>query len=796
MEDRRLRPGDTASAPKGLIMEAIDLKSRRLLPRLEGSLLTVGLLIVALLSVAISLKEVIRGFDEWGLILPSLAIGLFAGWFSARGGLPSWSAILVIITVGMLYTLSNVGDLGGKILQIASEVPALTPKALIWSGEDSSPLTELVRDSFDLVMDMGVLLDRAKDWAVASISDRGLYDPIAIGLVWSLILWLVSAWSGWFAGKRRDPLLAMLPAGALLVTSLTLVQGEMQSLLLFLGVTLLLTASMRHIERRERWEITGMDYPHDLGTEIGLTAFVAAVALVLLAWLSSSFSLTDIVTYIEERTRRSSSSSQGFASSMDGQSGVGEVGDSFREVQVPGLPREHLLGSGPELSREIVMVVRIENLSRLQEEINLPYYYWRSLTYDVYTGHGWRSSTTSEVTYEPGGLSLSSINPHQQWIRQDVRMLDETGDLLYAAGEPATADTEFTIAWRGEEDIFGAKVEKDAYRVDSLVVEVDGETLVGGGTVYPGWIIDRYLQLPESTPTRIFTLARELTATEPTPYDRVIAIENYLRGIPYSLDVPKPPSYRDVVDYFLFDLQKGYCDYFATAMVVLSRAAGIPARLAIGYVGGVFSEEEGAYVVTEAEAHSWAEIFFPEIGWVTFEPTAGRAPLDRTTEPALLLPIEMDRSPLLPHAEFGDVWLSVLMGIIAVGGCGVLIIGWVNRRKLYRQSPSTVVVLLYQRMRSHTMSLSVARHPGDTPYEFSASLVSYLTSLMRRGYWASWLKGMAGDVGRLAQLVVWEQFSPHSGGHQAREQAIRIWRRLRVRFWLVRIYSWFLTRKR
>ena len=81
-------------------------------------------------------------------------------------------------------------------------------------------------------------------------------------------------------------------------------------------------------------------------------------------------------------------------------------------------------------------------------------------------------------------------------------------------------------------------------------------------------------------------LAKELTANMANPYDKAKAIEAYLRTYPYSLDIKPPPPDRDVADYFLFDQKIGYCDYYATSMVVLSRAVGLPARLVIGYANG------------------------------------------------------------------------------------------------------------------------------------------------------------------------------------------------------------------
>ena len=141
--------------------------------------------------------------------------------------------------------------------------------------------------------------------------------------------------------------------------------------------------------------------------------------------------------------------------------------------------------------------------------------------------------------------------------------------------------------------------------------------------------IQRYLALPPGIPMRVLELASELTGGAPTPLDRIRIIESYLRKIPYTLDLPAPPVDRDIVDYFLFDLKKGYCDYYATAMVVMARAIGVPARLAMGYASGSYDSANQRYLVTEADAHSWAEIYFPGYGWVEFEPTGGLPEVQR-----------------------------------------------------------------------------------------------------------------------------------------------------------------------
>lgn len=129
--------------------------------------------------------------------------------------------------------------------------------------------------------------------------------------------------------------------------------------------------------------------------------------------------------------------------------------------------------------------------------------------------------------------------------------------------------------------------------------------LRSSGDDYPTWILDRYLALPNDIPSRVLGLARDLTATQPTQYDRALAIETHLRSYAYTLDISTPPPGKDVVDYFLFDLKRGYCDYYATSMVVLARAAGIPARLVVGYATGSYDDQNHRYVVTAADAHSW-----------------------------------------------------------------------------------------------------------------------------------------------------------------------------------------------
>ncbi|MFE6796488.1 transglutaminase-like domain-containing protein [Paenibacillus chitinolyticus] len=141
-----------------------------------------------------------------------------------------------------------------------------------------------------------------------------------------------------------------------------------------------------------------------------------------------------------------------------------------------------------------------------------------------------------------------------------------------------------------------------------------------------------YLQLPEGLPQRVRDLAERVTAG--SGQDRLtaaLALERYLRtGYRYSMDKPTlPAAGEDFVDHFLFVDKLGYCDHFSSAMVVMLRAAGIPARWVKGFAPGEAGErgQDGSLAVTvrSRDAHSWAEAYIPGAGWLAFEPTPGFA---------------------------------------------------------------------------------------------------------------------------------------------------------------------------
>ncbi|MFC5532057.1 transglutaminaseTgpA domain-containing protein [Cohnella yongneupensis] len=283
--------------------------------------------------------------------------------------------------------------------------------------------------------------------------------------------------------------------------------------------------------------------------------------------------------------------------------------------------------------------------------------YWRGETKAVYTGKGWgdRKNPTL-LPYDYGkdtALTLSPELPKNVATKEVVQTVNvlrkDKIPVLFAAG-PAFKVSELTsggktdLLWNPEE--WELKLSKptriESYTVVSEVPVLDEDALRQLPPAQDSLQdLAPYLQLPVSLPERVRDLAKAQTAGLTNDYDRAKQLETYLRATyPYTNtpDVSKQTS-KDVVDAFLFEIQEGYCDYFSTSFVVMARSIGLPARWVKGYSTGFdpaelerqrfgFDESQdpsgaGTYTVRNADAHSWAEVYFEGYGWIPFEPTSG-----------------------------------------------------------------------------------------------------------------------------------------------------------------------------
>lgn len=172
----------------------------------------------------------------------------------------------------------------------------------------------------------------------------------------------------------------------------------------------------------------------------------------------------------------------------------------------------------------------------------------------------------------------------------------------------------------------GGRIKRyESYSVTGFIPETTPDMLRWAGTNYPDWVWQTFTQLPDTLPHEVRDKAIEWAAAEATPYDKAIAIQEELRKYRYSTQIADPAPGEDAVYHFLFTAGQGYFDYHASAMVVLLRSQGVPARLAVGFVvEDKDRDATGAYIVNDNNSYAWPEVYFPGIGWVPFNPTPDR----------------------------------------------------------------------------------------------------------------------------------------------------------------------------
>ena len=257
--------------------------------------------------------------------------------------------------------------------------------------------------------------------------------------------------------------------------------------------------------------------------------------------------------------------------------------------------------------------------------------------------------------------------PPREDVNVTVKVEGGNNDHLFSLGQPLTSDQPSSASVGTDlPDVSSLKPAEhlsngDTYVVTGSVSVASIEQLQQAGTDYPAWVTDTYLDLPRSLPRRVRFKAQEVTRSADTPYDATAAIEQYLRTFPNDYNVPAAPAGQDSVDYFLFDAQRGYFDYHASAMAVMLRSLGIPARIATGYViePAARDGDGNVFKLTQRQAFAWPEVYFPGIGWVEFNPTPSQPLINR---PGAVKPTPVAGSPKDPLDDAG-----VELGLVPPG---------------------------------------------------------------------------------------------------------------------------------
>ncbi|MFY9613841.1 MAG: transglutaminaseTgpA domain-containing protein [Candidatus Dormiibacterota bacterium] len=291
-----------------------------------------------------------------------------------------------------------------------------------------------------------------------------------------------------------------------------------------------------------------------------------------------------------------------------------------------------LVGTAPEGGQEASINLRVRG--RLGEEVMFRVRapassYWRSYVLEKYEGQSWSRVAHPAKVIPPisSGLPIRDENtlagpglPQTFYIERplpaEVVASYPLRELYFPASDLVLVDSGIVNT------PFGLRKGVN-YSAVSQVRDLS-PTALRAANPLTGREASVDLQLPSGVPSRVHALALRLTAGQPTEYDKVRSVVDYLQqGYPYSLDTPRLPSGADAVDQFLFVDKVGFCEQFASALSVLLREVGIPSRMAIGYGTGDHDTLTGTFTVRARDAHAWVEVLFPGVGWVPFDASPG-----------------------------------------------------------------------------------------------------------------------------------------------------------------------------
>lgn len=474
-----------------------------------------------------------------------------------------------------------------------------------------------------------LIQDRLDQWLLRVLAGGLGADAFAFLCLMGALSWFIGYFGAWFVFRHHQPWGAILPAGAaLLVNTFYAPPQSGLFLMLFLLASLLLLVRTTLLKRQATWATSAIRFANDIGLDFLVYGVIFSALIILLAWLiPPTMPGPAWFSFITDRAR---------APWQDFQDTVTRSFSTLRGTN-NAAPTTYFGNSaamgGP---------VRLGNREVFQVQAAAGQY-WRAVVFDTYTGDGWTGTADHSAELQAADPRWTAMPMNKRRVvTQTVEVRLPTDSLVIAASQPLQVnqpvDAKFFIGRTDSGQTFldmqslrlRAGLELgDKYIARSSLSAADESTLRNAPNEYPLFIRRTYLDVPATLPARVRALTQQITAQATNNYDKARALEKYLREhIVYNTDVDPIPPDVDGVDYLLFERPEGYCNYYASAMALMARLVGIPARVASGYAMGQVSDD-GLIHINESNAHTWPELYFADLGWVEFEPTAARSEIVR-----------------------------------------------------------------------------------------------------------------------------------------------------------------------
>lgn len=686
----------------------------------------------------------------------------------SRQRLWNWLAVGGALAAGSAFLLQLLTDYAGRWIRFRP-----TP---------SASLEQLAAELWRHLAQAGTasvsgLAARVEFW-LSGVRGSGAQqdDLILIGLA-SFVLMGLAVQSTVMFLNGRSLLPVMLPTLALTAYILYFSRGSRLTLLAFMALLLAFHAWNEQKGLFAEWRSGGIDFSEGIMVDRAFAVLAAMLFMTVIAGVVPSIDFSSITEWVRETMRPVDAATSEYGERLFPELQSTAGGQDRRGGG--GLPNSFLLGDSPTLSNQVALSVTT-SVSFDENEG----FYLRGKTYDQYDGKGW-----SNASPNPGeALAANTLldRPSYPYVRevwQSVRP-GIVSSTAFAMAEPV----QFSVRVRPSDVLPGGassyrKLERGSYSVlsavpllsDAVLRQVKWEDMLLAAEQG----LETYLTLPSSITPRTQTLARDLTEGAASPYEAALALESHLRGLPYDLDVSLPADgIQDVADYFLFDLGRGYCDYYTTAFVVMARLNGMAARFATGYAPGFIEPYSDEWVVMESQAHSWPEVWFPSLGWIPFEPTAGLPALSRSFLPrGDIAPLELAASPTLEASEAPAVSVPWARAVLAVLIPILLVVAVILARKLGARDPWLSLLAWGTR-------LGRCKRGWETEQEYAGGLAVHLAA--RSSVSATDERAMSRQIHSVALVTVQYRYGRHALPKGEPHPAELQWRNLRQR--LRRLY--------
>ena len=466
-----------------------------------------------------------------------------------------------------------------------------------------------------------------------------------LAILWAT--WIISSLAAWSAFRLGRFWPTFLPSGLSVLAVAYFYNGQVNQrvyLALYLLFSLLLLARFSLHEQTEDWRTHAVNFTGEISFEFARMGLLTTVVVLTLAWGASGRS-TLVTLEQDPRLGRTWDSARESFTRL------------FGELQAAGPGPGDYYGQSLELGGAVDLSAAPVFAVTTSQSPGQSRFYWRAVAYDLYENGRWQLTASVGRSFDPRRDTLQPEHTTGRVpIEAEFTVLSPSISRLYLLSEPLWVDRALWL----ESDPDGFSVASarakgllpngTRYLERAGVLRTDQTSLREASTSYSRWIRDHYLQLPASLTPRMRALAFRIAGDEPTVYDKAEAVTRYLReAIEYDVKIAPPPVGSDPVDWLLFDSPRGYCNYYASAEVILLRVLGVPARVAVGFSQGEPDESGQMFVVHESGAHAWPEVYFPNIGWVEFEPTAAEPELVRPT-----VQVAAPEPTSAPGSDLGD----------------------------------------------------------------------------------------------------------------------------------------------